>query len=141
MGAAGARLSVDVTAREACATAGAGDPTSRCRPSSTSWPKRRIGTAVPWTVPHRADLESPAGAGVPPPRIESARCPNLRVRASRAVPNDTSSPDLIVITNSPSASSACAEAFSEQSEPEERCVSSFPQICPYAHEVVSHRNP
>ena len=43
--------------------------------------------------------------------------------------------------HSPNASSAYAEAFSERSEHEERCVSSFPQIYPYEHEVVSHRNP
>ena len=89
----------------------------------------------------RPYLDAPTGAGVATPLIESARYPNLRVQASRAVPNDTSSPDPIVTTNSPNAASACAEAFFEQSEPEERCFSSFPQICPYAHEVVSHRNP
>ena len=96
----------------------------------------------PWATHHRADLDVPAGAGVQAP-LERRQMPELPVpRPSiRVVPYDTSSPDLIVITNSPNASSACAAAFSEQSEPEEHRFSTLPKICPCAHEVVSLCNP
>ena len=46
-----------------------------------------------------------------------------------------------MIIKSFSLSSAYALVFSEQSEPEERCVSFSPKGYPYAHEVVCHRTP